>query len=153
MPLFFMVIQAEMQMKLIDYAKSFIGTRYKWGANGGGAFDCSGFVQEILASQGFDPDGDQTAQQLYDKLGAMGYKNQILTNSVLFFGESSRKITHCAFHIGNSLMIEAAGGGSNTDSESDSIRDAGMVRIRPILSRMDLIGGIYIPEKGIYSGV
>lgn len=139
-------------MSLIEYAKSFIGTRYQWGGNGGGAFDCSGFVQEILASHGFDPSGDQTAQQLYDQLCGMGYVQQIITNSVLFFGKSKTNISHVAFHIGNSRMIEAGGGGSRTTDSQDAIDSGAMVRIRPILSRSDLVAGIYIPEKGIYYG-
>ncbi len=140
-------------MNLIEYAKQFIGTRYQWGGNGGGAFDCSGFVQEILASQGFDPSGDQTAQQLYEKLTAMGFREQLITNSVLFFGKSKSRITHCAFHIGNSRMIEAGGGGSRTTDAQDAIDSGAMVRVRPILTRSDLLCGIVIPEKEIYLDV
>ena len=139
-------------MNLIDYAKSFIGTRYQWGANGGGAFDCSGFVQEVLASQGYDPIGDQTALDLYRhfKNNDLGNGSGIHKNSLLFFGGSVDRITHVAMAIGNSLMIEAGGGGPRTETEDDAIRDNAMVRVRPILSRSDLVAAIKIKDNKIY---
>ncbi|MBI5539330.1 MAG: C40 family peptidase [Bacteroidia bacterium] len=33
---------------LVNYAKSFLGTPYKWGGSSAGGFDCSGFVSFIF---------------------------------------------------------------------------------------------------------
>lgn len=37
-----------LQLQLIDYAKQFIGTRYRSGAKGPSAFDCSGFTSYVF---------------------------------------------------------------------------------------------------------
>lgn len=55
--------------------------------------------------------------------------------SLLFFG-TENKIIHVAICIGNNLMIEAGGGGRSSTSIATS---TGMVRIRPISFRKDLI--------------
>lgn len=138
-------------MGLIEYAKSFIGVRYQWGGNGGGAFDCSGFVQEVLSCEGLDPGGDQTAQQLYNYFTTVkGYGSAIQKRSLLFFGGGRKNITHCAIAIGHSQMIEAAGGGRDVLTEADAIRANAMVRIRPILSRSDLVAAVVIPPMVNY---
>ena len=85
---------------MLNYAKSFIGTPYVWGANGGGAFDCSGYVQEVLSCIGLDPKGDQTAQKLYDffikKVEARAFKK-----AAYCFGEKMLKV----FHMSVLLLI------------------------------------------------
>src|SRR5665647_3516319 len=40
--------------KLIDRAKQFIGTPYKWGGSGPLGFDCSGFTQYLYREMGID---------------------------------------------------------------------------------------------------
>ncbi len=138
-------------MDLISYAKTFIGTRNQWGADGGGAFDCSGFVQEVLAVENLDPGGDQTAQQLFNHFRKKGHESSLKKRALLFFGKSDVHITHVAISIGNSQMIEAAGGGSKVLTAEDAIRENAMVRIRPILSRDDLISAIYLKERSYYN--
>lgn len=117
---------------MIEYAKSFIGTKYKWGGESADeGFDCSGFVQEVLRSEGIDPPGDQTAQDLFDIMkdhkSVIG--SGISENSLLFFGGA--RITHVAIAINGWQMIEAGG-------EGRTPTNLGMVRIRPIKSRKDL---------------
>ena len=79
-------------MTITEYAKTFIGTKYTWGGESADeGFDCSGFVQECLRSQGLDPKGDQTAQMLYDHFTetAPSYTPAIPSaGCLLFFGVS-----------------------------------------------------------------
>jgi len=138
-------------MDLISYAKTMIGTSYRWGGNGGEAFDCSGFVQEVLACEGLDKKGDQTAQEIYNHFLQKGLGSGIQRRSLLFFGESTEKITHVAIAIGSSQMIEAGGGGRNIKTHEDAIKAGAMVRIRPITSRLDLIAAVKIPEREYYN--
>lgn len=134
-------------MDMVDYAKLFIGTPYMWGGeHPSHGYDCSGFVQEVLASQGFDPPGDQTAQDLFNYfikvLPYMPSKPQ--RNDLLFFGSEVNKITHVAIAVDKNLMIESGGGDSKTRSLAVAIAKKAMVRQRPI--RKDLIGIIRVTE-------
>ena len=55
--------------KLVDYALSFTKIPYRWaGDDPMAGFDCSGYLQEVLASVGMDPRGDQTSQALHDDI-------------------------------------------------------------------------------------
>lgn len=135
-------------MTLSEYALKFIGRPYIWGGDGsgkcGGGFDCSGLVLECLWAFGILPNGDMTAQGIYDIL-----YNQLIWSTpgngkekpddVLFFGKDGKHITHVAIAIGDGLMVEAGGGGSKCTTPTNS---TGMVRVRPIASRKDLVAAL-----------
>lgn len=128
---------------LITYAMSFVGTPYRWGGDDAMAgFDCSGLVQEILASAGIDPVGDQTAQALYNYFDIHGSHNVWGPGALAFYGESVTKITHIAFCIDQFRMIEAGGGGSKTNTLDDAIKQNSYIRMRLIKARKDLVSVI-----------
>lgn len=127
---------------VLNYSTMFIGLPYIWGgSHPSQGYDCSGLVQEILASVGFDPIGDQTAQTLYNSLLnsciLLGKVPQ--AGAILFFGSSLNEITHVAFAIDDRHMIEAGGGGSTSKTVKDAIGQGAFVRVRPIASRKDLV--------------
>ena len=114
-------------MKMTDYAKAFIGTKYTWGGNTAEqGFDCSGFVCEVLRAFGYIGREDLTAQGLYKKTKGISFK--ICEGDLVFWGKSTDKITHVAMSLGNGLIIEAGGEGSTKN-------DKGFVRVRPISHR------------------
>jgi cell wall-associated NlpC family hydrolase len=122
---------------MIDYAMQFVGLRYKWGGDDAiEGFDCSGFVQEVLASVGMDPNFDQTSHGLYEYFKRNGTIGVKVKGSLLFFG--GLRITHVAIAMDHFRMIEAGGGGSSTKTASDAARQNAYVRVRPIKSRFDL---------------
>ena len=137
-------------MTLTEYLKHFIGTPYIWAGDGTGTksqgFDCSGLVLEGLYALGLYSGSDITAQGLYDYLtkqliwreGNIDHAND---SDILFFGTSTKKITHVAVALGNGLMIEAGGGGSKCKTPATS---TGFVRIRPI--RKDVVACVYIKQ-------
>tara|TARA_Y100001963_G_C6726152_1_gene421538 strand:+ start:621 stop:1043 length:423 start_codon:yes stop_codon:yes gene_type:complete len=129
---------------MIKYAKSFIGTPYKWGGNGVSGFDCSGFIQEVLGCVGLDPRGDQTAQRLYDHFLKHSKGSGIAPGSLLFWGSTPEKITHVSLAIDYFYHIEAGGGNSRTTTIEVAESQGAMVRIRPLKSRKDLISAIKI---------
>lgn len=126
---------------LISYAKSFIGKPYIWGGSHPAlGFDCSGFMQEILASVGIDPKGDQTAQGLYDYFLYEGDKaSGPFAGTLLFFGKNTESIKHVAMAVSESQMIEAGGGDQKNLTIDDAIKYGGHVRLRPISNRKDLV--------------
>ena len=138
------LFEREIKELMVDYAKSFIGTPYKWGGSGAGGFDCSGFIQEVLSCVGLDPKGDQTAQNLYNYFINKGKGNGISKGSLLFWGKSNNKITHVSLAIDFWHHIEAGGGGRLTTNLKEAQRTGAMVRIRPITSRRDLFSAIKI---------
>jgi cell wall-associated NlpC family hydrolase len=124
---------------MIEYAKSMLGTPYIWGgSNALLGFDCSGFVQEVLASIGADPLGDQTAQTLFNHF-SKSIQKEPQKGSLLFFGKDQKRITHIAIALGDGQMIEAGGGGSSTKTRADAEKTGACVRIRPIENRSDLV--------------
>lgn len=124
----------------INYAKAFIGKPYVWAGDGSGkkgGFDCSGLVLECLYAFGLYTGSDITADGIRKMALKKSWK-EVKTaeeGSLLFFG-TEKKIIHVAICIGNNLMIEAGGGGRSSTSIATS---TGMVRIRPISFRKDLI--------------
>lgn len=135
-------------MSISEYALKFIGRPYIWGGDGsskcGGGFDCSGLVLECLWAMGILPKGDMTARGINDILYGMGWRQglYIKEGDVLFFGKDLQHITHTALAIGDGLMVEAGGGGSKCKTPATS---TGMVRVRPIASRKDLVAALREP--------
>lgn len=125
---------------LLQYALQFVGKPYRWGGNGVLGIDCSGLVQEILAAGGEDPEGDQTAQGLFDYFNANGRAewNAYKLGALAFYGESVTKITHVAFCVDQYRCIEAGGGGSKTTTPEIAESQGAMVRMRLITRRRDL---------------
>lgn len=125
---------------LREYALSFVGIPYKWGASHpSDGYDCSGLVQELLRSCGIDPPGDQTAQALFNHFEKNSTWNVRQIGSLAFFGASPSAISHVAMLLDPYRMIEAGGGGSKTLTAQDAIRDNAFVRIRLVTSRKDLV--------------
>lgn len=139
----------EMQI-LINYALSMVGTPYIWGGEGPphiGGYDCSGFIQELLRSVGFDPPGDQTAQALYDYFEKKGQWNRSGAGVLVFYGKGPSEITHIAMMIDVHRVIEAGGGNSSCRTREDAIRQGAFVRVRHHSHRSDEIARIR-PDYG-----
>jgi cell wall-associated NlpC family hydrolase len=138
-------------MTLSEYAQKFIGRPYIWGGDGSGkcgsGFDCSGLVLECLMACGLWLGKDATAQGIYDVLRGVefwsnAYNGKEKASDILFFGKDTAHITHVAIAIGNGMMVEAGGGGSKCKTPATS---TGMVRVRPIVSRKDLVTALREP--------
>lgn len=134
---------------MVLYALSFLGKPYLWGGNGPQGFDCSGFVQEVLASAGLDPSGDQSAQALFDILSMYGkvFSNETpAAGDIIFYGTDSKSISHVAFMI-NSWQQIGANGGNHTCTDLRSAEKLGaMVKVRPWNYRKDFVAFVRIKE-------
>lgn len=131
----------------IKLAEKLLGTPYKWGGNNvlQGGLDCSGFVCELLRTEGIVKDGeDYPAQGLYDKFLSTPAPK---AGDLVFFGASSQQITHVGFMLNELQMVEAGGGGSAVTNLDVAARLGAMIRIRPFNKRADVIGFRRPPYK------
>lgn len=120
-------------------AWSFLGTFYKWGGDDPSAFDCSGFAIEILKTVGIFPRGhDAKASELSKKYKPVykPYKGCLVFYDI--------PIQHVEFCLDGEFAIGASGGGSNTLTPADAIRDNAYIKIRPI-KRERVISGYVDP--------
>lgn len=125
---------------LRNYALQFVGIPYIWGgSNPIVGFDCSGFVQELLASVGIDPPGDQSAQNLFDYFEKISTWNVFGCGSIAFYGGSVTKITHVAMMLDTYRIIEAGGGDSSCVSPALAAKKNAFIRVRLIKHRSDLV--------------
>ncbi|MGM9954764.1 MAG: NlpC/P60 family protein [Peribacillus sp.] len=92
---------------MINYAKTLIGTPYKWAGTTPAGFDCSGFIYYVFQkSQGITL--PRTTSQLYGNTGL-----KVSTPSkgdLVFFDTSSGKtgVSHAGIYIGNNQFIHAS---------------------------------------------
>ena len=125
--------QAVMQLLFIPY---------RWGGDDPiNGFDCSGGVQEILAMVGLDPEGDQTAQGLYDYFKAKSVPSAPNVGTLFFFGKSTSQITHIGIDLGG-CMFAFGGAGSVTTSREAAASMNAYGRIRPYNRRKDLVATV-----------
>lgn len=125
------------------YCLQFTGLPYRWGGDDPmKGFDCSGFVQEALASVGLDLPGDQTAQALYDHFAKDGTWGVYGCGSLAFYGAAANKITHVAIMIDTYRIFEFGGGGSKTNTLEDASNQNAYGRIRLLKNRKDLVAVI-----------
>lgn len=116
-----------------EYAWRLVGIPYKFGGNvpQDGGMDCSAFCLELLRSLGLWGPPDATAQMIFDKYNTPEYSVYSVNKQegdFLFFGKSIREITHIAYAISDSKMLEAGGTDEN-----------GMIRLRRIDWRKDIV--------------
>lgn len=132
-------------MDLVEYAKCFIGRPYIWAGNGSGkcdgGFDCSGLVVECLQAVGVLANGsDYSAKALYSHLLDHGWvkvhRGFETASDLCFWGKSEGSIIHVSIVIGPRQHLESGGGGSESKTAGTS---TGMVRVRPLSSRGDLL--------------
>lgn len=130
---------------VLDYLYGRLNTPYVWGAHGI-YYDCSGLVVETLKMRGWVANSFDANSHTLFNLTMSGGTLKPKAHCFAFYGTKQR-ITHIAYCISDSHVIEAAGGGSNTTSLEMAVKDGAMVRVRPIYYRKDLIA-IHLPEKG-----
>lgn len=117
---------------IVRTARTYLGKPYVWGgeSDAEGGYDCSGFIFSVLNKCGMKV--PRTTAQGYSALGKTVTKIQC--GDLLFFGKSTKRITHIAIALNNTQMIESRGNSKNTKTNKGK-----GVSITNITHRNDLI--------------
>jgi len=94
--------------KIEAEAKSFLGTRYVWGATGPNKFDCSGFTQWVFRDAGINIPRVSRDQA---KVGQYVSFNNLRKGDMVFFDTNKHKkgkVTHVGIYLGNGYFIHAS---------------------------------------------
>jgi cell wall-associated NlpC family hydrolase len=91
--------------EIINTAKSFLGTPYQWGGTSPSGFDCSGFVQYVLAENGKSV--PRTSQEQFAGGQAVDKSNLQAGDLVFYNWSGGTEATHVGIYEGNGKMIHA----------------------------------------------
>jgi len=118
----------------LKYLWHWLGIQYSYGGDSAvEGWDCSGLIIEVLQSVGILPHKfDETAHDLYIR-----YKNNLVEGhkirpGCLVFWFRNGKARHVMMVYKHGYVIGACGGGSDTKTTKDAIRDNAFVKMRPI---------------------
>ena len=86
---------------IVERAKDFLGTPYRWAANGPKAFDCTGFTKYVYADFGYKL-GRTVPAQFHDGREVSGGFENLQKGDILIFGKRHNKnvMGHTAIYIG-----------------------------------------------------
>ena len=107
--------------QLIDYAKSYLGSPYRYGGNNPSGIDCSGFVKNVYGKFGVKL--PRTARQQYTT-GKDIDRGDLSTGDLIFFGRGrSRDPSHVGIFLEDDKFIHSSArknGGVRIDSLGDN---------------------------------
>lgn len=128
------------QARVIRLARTKLGKRYVWGAEGPNTFDCSGFVYWVMKHSGVAGVKMKryTAQGIYNAYGRYRIGRSISKaqpGDIVLFGrhKSRHSIYHAAIYYGNGKVIHAStgwGGGKRVKiTKADTRHIAVIIRL------------------------
>jgi len=120
--------------KVVEYAKSFLGTPYRYGGMSPSGFDCSGFVKYVYAHFGYNL--NRTAASQMSNGYVVESKAELRPGDVVLFYQrgTSGYIGHAGIYVGGGQMIHSPQTGESIkfapiDSGGYNTRYAGGRRI------------------------
>ena len=92
--------------RIENKAKSMLGTKYKYGANGPYQYDCSGFTKHVFSSQGITIPRTSKEQA---KVGKYLRYSELKKGDLVFFrADNNSKVSHVGIFIGDGKFIHAS---------------------------------------------
>ena len=118
--------------RLALQVRSFLGVPYLWGGRTPLGFDCSGFVQRLLAARAIriPRDADQQFRASRRLLGSERRRS----GDLLFFGPPRGPMAHVGVHLGSTLFAHARGWVriNSTDPHNDLYDKGLMASLRAV---------------------
>lgn len=100
------IAESKVIKEILDFAASFTGTRYRRGANGPKAFDCSGFTSYVFGQFGYALNR-ASRQQIND--GKQVDKSDLRPGDLVFF--NGRAVNKSIGHVGIVTEVDSSGTG------------------------------------------
>ncbi|MGL5715051.1 MAG: XkdQ/YqbQ family protein [Paraclostridium sp.] len=91
--------------KIIEFAKTKLGTKYVWGATGPNTFDCSGLAGWCHKQAGINIPRTSLEQS---RSGKSIKKNDLLPGDLVFFKTTSAPVGHVGIYVGDGKMIHTS---------------------------------------------
>ena len=92
--------------QIVDYALSYLGSKYVWGGASPSGFDCSGLVTYVCKN--FDISVTRTAQSQYDNDGVNVNKSDLAPGDLVFFSSGGSSVTHVGIYIGDNEFVHSS---------------------------------------------
>jgi len=99
------LLDDDKRYELLNHAVSLLGRPYRFGAAGGRAFDCSGFVQSVFGNVGVDL--PHSAREQFDH-GDVVRRGELVPGDLVFFRTYRRGASHVGIYMGEDKFIHAA---------------------------------------------
>ena len=90
--------------RLIEIARQYIGTPYRYGGMSPAGFDCSGFTKYCAAQMGINLNRTAASQTEH---GYYVSKDQLIPGDLVFFVTNGYNISHVGIYVGNGMMIHS----------------------------------------------
>jgi hypothetical protein len=95
-------------LRVIDHARSLVGSKYLWGGTTREGVDCSGLVQSSFAAAGVNLPRDANQQMYLGRLTATREnRDGLRPGDTLYFLNSAGRVSHTAIYIGQDRYLEA----------------------------------------------
>lgn len=91
--------------KIVEFAKSKLGTKYVYGATGPSTFDCSGLTSWCHKQSGISIPRTSLEQS---KKGKSVSKNDLQPGDLVFFKTTAAEVGHVGIYVGNGEMIHTS---------------------------------------------
>lgn len=98
----------ELRNKIIDIGKSYLGSKYKYGASGKSGFDCSGFVMHVYRQVGINLPRMSKNQYKFAKKISL---EEAFPGDVLFFKIDGKIVSHVAIYLGDKKFLHSPSSG------------------------------------------
>ena len=117
---------------VVETAKSYIGSKYVYGATGPTTFDCSGFTYYVFKLYGVTL--SRTAAGQYSN-GIGVNRSDLQPGDIIMFGPSASGINHVGIYIGGGQIVHAANAsrGVTTDTINSGYYNNNYVGARRVL--------------------
>lgn len=93
------------QPAVVKIAESFLGTPYRYGGSTRKGIDCSGLVVRVYSEAGVQMPRTSASQF---RVGESILKAQLRAGDLVFFGNSSNRISHVGIYAGGGKFIHAS---------------------------------------------
>lgn len=95
---------SKLRQSIVNYAKKFIGSPYRWGSESLYGIDCSGLVQAAFRHAKI-PLPRVAAEQA--QVGSVVSKSQLKPGDLVFFNTTGALFSHVGIYVGNNQFVSA----------------------------------------------